>query len=92
MHEHEIYEFLGKQKTMKISEVCEALGQNREMKDDIREKLLLMARYGIIFKDGEYVSTSKIFEKRTEHDMNIQGKLKPITMDGVERARVLISK
>ena len=52
--EHEIYKFLAERKdAMKISEVCEAFGQDRETRDNVREKLLMMARYGLIFIDGE---------------------------------------
>jgi len=90
--EHEIYKFLAERKdAMKISEVCEAFGQDRETRDNVREKLLMMARYGLIFIDGEYVSTRKILEKRTEYDRNVQAKPVPSTMKAIKRARILIN-
>jgi hypothetical protein len=93
IREHEIYKFLAKRKgVMKISDVCDAFGQDRETKDNVRERLLLMARYGVVFRDGECVSTSKILDKRTEHDKTseIRAKLqsrslKPITVEAVNR-------
>jgi hypothetical protein len=93
IYEHEIYKFLAKRKgAMKISDVCNAFGQDRETKDNVRERLLLMARYGVVFRDGEFVSTSKILDKRTEHDKTreIRAKLqsrspKPITVEAVNR-------
>jgi hypothetical protein len=93
IYEHEIYKFLAKRKgAMKISDVCNAFGQDRETKDNVRERLLLMARYGVVFRDGEFVSISKILDKRTKHDktreirVNLHSRpLKPIMVEAVNR-------
>jgi hypothetical protein len=93
IREHEIYKFLAKRRgAMKVSDVCDAFGQDRETRDNVRERLLLMARYGVIFRDGEFVSSSKILDKRTKHDKisemraKLQSRsLKPIAVEAVNR-------
>lgn len=60
VREHEIYKFLAQHKSSaRIADVCDALGKDKEMRNKIREKILMMSRYGIIFRDGDYVATRK---------------------------------
>jgi hypothetical protein len=77
---------------MRISDICDAFGQDRETKDHIRERILLMARYSVVFRDGEFVSTNKILDKRTMHDetdeIRVSRSLKPIKVEALSQSYV----
>ena len=96
IHEHEIFKFLANHKVVKISDVFDAFGQDGKTRNDVKEKLMMMARFGIVFINDEFVSTSKILDKKTEHDKKsekrakLQGKMpKPIMVEALNHTRIL---
>jgi len=81
---------------VKISDVFDAFGQDGKTRNDVKEKLMMMARFGIVFINDEFVSTSKILDKKNEHDKTsekrakLQGKMpKPIMVEALNHTRIL---
>jgi predicted DNA-binding transcriptional regulator len=57
IREHEIYRYLlGNGEKMRIADACKALGKDEETRKTVKERLAMMARFGILDINGDYVS------------------------------------
>jgi predicted DNA-binding transcriptional regulator len=56
VREHDIYKFLMKNgDKMRVEEVVVALGKDKETKQAIKERILIMTRFGIVAIEGDFV-------------------------------------
>ena len=69
VREHDIYKFLMKNGgKIRVREVVDALGKDKETKQAIKERISMMARFGIVAVDGDFVAVRTLRKESHKFD------------------------